>query len=467
MARTRPIAAVLAALALLACAGLALAADRTDRSFGQDGVAQPAPPFGVGRTGVGIRDLATASGGRLVAAVGDLEGGRGHFGAGRFFRNGSLDGSFGSGGYTARLQVRHGGPAGSGLQLHGRAIAPQENGRILVAGYQENELGGTATLLARFRPNGFLDRSFGGGGVIAPKPAVEGVDAAHLDRGGGAFHDVAIQHGGRIIAVGGQNEERGARPAGLVIAYRPNGEMDNSFGDDARLVFPRPRDGVFTGFTSVRSLSNGKILVAGYLHGRLSVIRLTGGGQLDPSFGGGDGIATPSAGQPPACCPFPAVIALAKGGRILLSGIAERAREEPVLLFRLRPNGRLDPSFGKRGKVVGRPHRKDLSAFLELGMTRQRNGRIVVVGANELVDRESTVFYRFTVLRYLASGKVDRGFGSGGVASVAPSTGGVAASALALPNGRVVVGGGLYDLHAHPSPFRPVLTRYLAGGRSG
>jgi uncharacterized delta-60 repeat protein len=460
MARTRPIAAALAALTLLACAALAAAADRTDRSFGQDGVARPAPPSGVGRAGVGIRDLASAAGGQLVAAVGDLDGVRGYFGAARLSRNGSLDGSFGTGGYTARLHVRHPGPVGSGLQLRGRTVALQKDGRILVAGYQENELGGTATLLARYRPGGSLDRSFAGRGVIAPKPAEEGVDAAHADRGGGAFHDVAVGAGGRIVAVGGQNEERGARPAGLVVAYRPNGEVDSSFGDGGRLVFPRPRDGVFTGFTSVLALRSGKTLVAGYLRGRLAVLRLTAAGQLDPSFGGGDGMAMPRAGQPRACCPFPAVLALAKGGRILLSGIAERAREEPVLLLRLRPDGRLDPSFGKRGKVVGRPRHKNLSAFLALDMARQRNGRIVVVGANELVDRESTVFYRFTTLRYLASGKVDRGFGSGGVATVEPSLGGVAAAALALPDGRVVVGGGLYDLHAHPSPFSPVLSRY-------
>jgi len=210
---------------------------------------------------LGIRDLSIAGGGRLIAAIGDLEGSRGYFGAARLIRNGLLDTSFGSGGYTARLHVRHPGPSGSGLQLRARAIAQQKNGRILVAGRQENELGGTATLLARYRPDGSLDRSFAGRGVIAPKPAVEGVDAAHLDRGGGAFHDVAVQPGGRIIAVGGQNEERGGRPAGLVIAYRPNGEVDRSFGEGGRLVFRRTRDHLFTGFTSVKPLPSGKILV--------------------------------------------------------------------------------------------------------------------------------------------------------------------------------------------------------------
>jgi uncharacterized delta-60 repeat protein len=464
MARTRPIAAASTLLALLAWAGLAFAANSTDRSFGREGVAEPPPPAGAGGIGIGIRDLASAGGGRLLAAVGDLEGRRGYFAAARFSPNGSLDTSFGSGGYTARLRIHRGGPAGAGLQLRAQAVALEKNGRILVAGRQETELGGTALLLARYRRDGTLDRSFAGRGFIAPKPASEGVDDAHLDRGGSALHDVVVQPGGRIVAVGGLNEERGAQPAGLVVAYRPNGQVDRGFGTDGRFLLSMPRHHSFTGFTAVRSLRNGKILVAGYLQGRLSVVRLTRSGRLDSTFAGGDGIAMPDAGQPRACCPFSAGLALAKGGRILLGGIAERVREEPVLLFRLRPDGRLDRSFGKRGRVVGRPRRKDLSGFIELGMARQSNGRIVVVGAAERVDSEGTISTRFTTLRYLPNGQVDRGFGSDGVEVLEPTAGGAAVTALGLADGRVVVGGGLYQLQAPPSPFRPVLARYVAAG---
>jgi uncharacterized delta-60 repeat protein len=455
------IAAAIAAVGLALLALVAVAADRRDASFGSDGVAQPPPPSKTGSVGLGIRDLAAAGAGRLFAAVGDLAGGeRGYFAAARISPGGSLDASFGQDGYTARVRVRHGGPAGAGLQLRARAVAIQRDGRVLLAGFQENELGGTAPLLTRFRPNGALDRSFGRGGVVAPKPASEGVDDAHVFRGGGALRDVAVGPGGRIVAVGAQNEERGARPAGLVIAYRRDGSIDRGFGVNGRVVLPRPRDDLFTGFTSVELLGGGKVLVAGYLHGRLSVLRLTAAGELDPAFGGGDGIVMPSAGQPRSCCFAKADLDLVKGGRILLSGIAERAREEPVLLFRLRPDGRPDLAFGTKGKVVGRPNRDELSAFIVSGMARQRNGRIVVVGAAERIDRERTVSYRFTALRYLANGKVDRSFGSGGMDVLEPGWS-AADTVVALPNGRVVVGGGAEETEADGGPLRPVLVRYL------
>jgi uncharacterized delta-60 repeat protein len=417
-------AMVLAALGLSALAGLAFADERTQRSFGSDGLVQPLPPPQSQGIGTGIRDLAEAGGGRLVAAVGDFQD-RGYFAAARFSPQGSLDPSFGIGGYTSRFRVRHRGLAGKGIQLRARAIAAQRNGHILVAGYQENEFEGTAPLLVRFRPNGAMDTSFGQGGRVAPVPASEGSDPAQL-RGGGAVYDVAVDGDGRILAVGGLNELGGGQPAGLVLAYHPDGRLDRGFGSGGRVVLPRNRDDVFTGFTSVAPLANGKLLVAGYLQGRLSLVRLTQRGDLDPAFGGGDGIATPSAGQPRACCPAAAGLAIARRGRILLSGIAERLKEEPVLLFALRSDGSLDRAFGAGGKVVGRPRRADLSGFIEHGLARQRNGRIVVVGAAERINRERTISYRFTVLRYLANGRVDRSFGSGGVDTAEAAMGGAA-----------------------------------------
>jgi len=451
----------LVALALSLLGGLAAAADWSDPSFGDGGVAEPAPPP---RTkGIGVRDLGAARGGRIAAAVGDLEAGPGYFYAARLSARGSLDHSFGSGGYTARLRVHHRQFAGRGVRLHARAVAVQKNGRILLAGFQENEFGGTAPLLARFRPNGALDRGFGQGGKVAPLPASEGSDPGHL-KGGGAVRDVAVDRAGRIVAVGGVNESGGGQPAGLVLVYRPDGSLDHGFGSAGRVLLPRPREHFFTGLTSVEPLPDGKLLVAGYLQGRLSLIRLTAEGQMDPAFGGGDGVVAPSAGQPRVCCPSTASLAVARGGRILLGGVAERTREEPVLLFGFRPDGELDRGFGQGGKVVGRPGRPELSAFTALGMASQSNGRILVVGAAERVDRERTVSYRFTAIRYLANGKVDRGFGSGGVHTVEPGQGGVAATALALPDGRAVAGGGLYGLRPGEGPFRPALTAFRPGG---
>lgn len=445
---------------VLLVAALALPAGLVAAPFGGgEPVVPPRPAWSLG-AGIGVRDLVGGSDGRLLAAIGDLEE-PGFFGAARFRPSGALDASFGRGGYTAPLRVRH----GPGLRLRGRAVAAQGR-RVLVAGFQETELGGTAPLLARFRSDGALDRTFGRRGIVAPKPAVEGKEPSEPSfglRGGGTLQDVALQPGGRIIAVGARNVAGGGPPAALLIAYRSDGTVDTSFADGGRLVIAMPRENRFTSFTTVRALPDRKLLVAGYLRGALSLLRLTAEGDLDPSFGGGDGIATPRAGQPRYCCPTPALLDVTANGRILLGGIADRAREEPLLLFRLLPDGAIDPSFGRKGHVAGRHDDDATETFIPLALSAQSDGRIVVAGADERVDRERRVSPAFTALRYQANGRsLDRSFGKGGVTALPPSQAGGAAAAAPFRGG-VVVGGGIYIRSGKSERFSSVLVGYPGG----
>jgi uncharacterized delta-60 repeat protein len=430
---------------------------------GGEPVVPPRPAWSPG-AGIGVRDLTAGGAGRLLAAIGDFEE-PGFFGAARFSPSGALETGFGKGGYTAPLRVRH----GPGLRLRARGVATQGT-RVLIAGFQETELGGTATLLARYRPNGTLDRSFGRGGVVAPKPALEGKDPSAPSygiRGGGTLQDLAVQPGGRIVAVGARNVAGGGQPAALLIAYRDDGSIDTSFADGGRIVITAPRENSFTGFTTVRALPNRKLLAAGYLRGALALLRLTAEGDLDPSFGGGDGIATPRAGQPRYCCPTPALLDVTTNGRILLGGIADRAREEPLLLFRLRPDGSIDPSFGRRGHVAGGHDDAATETFIPLALSVQRDGRIVVAGADERVDRERRVSPAFTVLRYQGNGKrLDRSFGKGGVAALPPSQAGGAATAAPFRGG-VVVGGGIYIREGKSERFSSVLVGYPGAAGTG
>src|SRR5262249_36149635 len=146
------------------------------------------------------------------------------------------------------------------------ALALQPDGRIVVAGYRYDSFDGFAPVLARFRPDGRLDRSFGRGGVAAPKPGSEGKRRT-LASSGGELQYVAIAPSGRIVAVGAQDEENGpfAPPLGMVIAYRPNGRVDPSFGRHGRVLFPDGpgRHFEYTALRSVKILRDGKILVAG------------------------------------------------------------------------------------------------------------------------------------------------------------------------------------------------------------
>jgi Domain of unknown function (DUF5122) beta-propeller len=123
--------------------------------------------------------------------------------------------------------------------------------------------------------------------VVAPLPASEGNDAAHPLAGGTLIHAVAATSAGRILGVGAVNESGGGRPAGLVTACLEDGRVDTSFGSAGRLVLPAVRADGFTGLTAVEMLPDGGILAAGYLGGRLSLVRITADGRLDQSFGAG------------------------------------------------------------------------------------------------------------------------------------------------------------------------------------
>ncbi len=448
-------------LALLAVgvvgAAVATAADRTDPSFGSGGVAQVPPSAETqGRT-VGVTGLALLDGGRLAAAVGGIEGSR-YFAVARLGESGALDASFGLGGFTERLQIRRPGFAWEGLRTQAQQLTVEPDGEIVAAGYQVNGSGGTAPLLVRFRADGSRDPSFGRGGVVAPKPGPEVANPLEPFRGGGVLHDVAIQPGGRIVAVGAQNENGGGRPAGMVIAYRPDGSVDRGFGRRGRLVFPARGRDLYTALTSVEVLPNRKVLVAGYFQGRVVLMRLTAAGRIDRGFGGGDGTVLLGGTHFVLCC-GPALLAAQPDGRILLGGEGFHTGGATILLARLRPSGKLDRSFGKRGFAWQRVSPRTAGYFVPTDIVLQGR-RIVVPGLQIRADNRRREFSVFTVLRYTTGGRLDRSFGDGGAAQLFHEGGSMAGAAVTQGSGRVVVGGGVEGRVDMPPEPALLLTRY-------
>jgi uncharacterized delta-60 repeat protein len=322
---------------LLAAASFASPLDPT---FGSGGVARPALPSEASLAEAGIVDLAATRAG----TVGALKGlaGRGYFGLVRLTRDGVPDPAFGQGGYTSPLPSQWGGFRS---EPQAEAAAVQPDGKLIVAGYMQQGLRGPVsfgTLLVRYRANGTLDPGFGAGGVVAaPRRAAAG---------GIVFHGVAVAPHGRIVAVGGRNEHfRGfERAAAVVSVFRPDGSPDPGFGKGGRALFSqRARHRVYTSLRDVEVLRDGKILVAGYRGFHLFLARLTPDGRLDRSFGGGDGTAILGIHNR-ACCP-PAAIAVQRDGRIVLAGNGGPFHTPRVYLARYRPDGRLDRSFGRAG----------------------------------------------------------------------------------------------------------------------
>jgi uncharacterized delta-60 repeat protein len=130
-------------------------------------------------------------------------------------------------------------------------------------------------------------------------------------------------------------------------------------------------------------------------------------GDLDPSFGT-NGVATVRFG---ADGEVRDVLALADGRLVVVGSIKKQSSDQSrIAVARLLPNGEPDSSFGGDGRVT-----KQTGYFNRGGAVAvQPDGKLVVVGRSE-TDLDFQAPRSLVVLRYLADGSLDPGFGTGGV----------------------------------------------------
>jgi uncharacterized delta-60 repeat protein len=124
------------------------------------------------------------------------------------------------------------------------AVAVQPDGKFVVAGFAQTTPVDFDFALLRYKPDGTLDPSFGGDGIVTTDLGSED-DAANA---------VAIQPDGNIVAVGVTGENV------ALVRYLPNGELDRTFGGTGIVVSDLGFDDVANG---VAITSGGTIFVAG------------------------------------------------------------------------------------------------------------------------------------------------------------------------------------------------------------
>jgi uncharacterized delta-60 repeat protein len=224
--------ATAAALTGLASVGLLGAAPS---GFAAGGAGSLDPTFGRGGevvTSLGTNRVATDAilqpNGDIVVSVG--------IGAVRYLPNGSLDSTFGSGGFALAQPGFLGG-----------ALTLQSDGKIVVVGNTELAGGGENFVVARFNPNGSPDSTF------TNPPFDYGTQEAGRD--GAAA--VTIQSNGQIVAVGGHFF--GTEPSG-VARLNTNGSLDAGFGNGGTVTTAFP--GGF-GYAAVVIQTDGKIVAVG------------------------------------------------------------------------------------------------------------------------------------------------------------------------------------------------------------
>jgi uncharacterized delta-60 repeat protein len=329
-------------------------------------------------------------------------------------RAGSLDPSFGSMG-----RVTTSFPAGAAW---GNALAIQADGKIVVAG----SVDGTFAL-ARFKPDGSLDGSFGSSGLVTTSFA----------EGDAAGNALAIQANGLIVAAG----SAGGKFA--LARYTIDGSLDGSFGSSGQLT---------TWFAGGRAWANavtiqtdGKIVAAGGDGRKFALARYDADGALDNRFGG-DGTVRTDFG--PQAKDYVIGATLQADGKIVAAG---KSGYQWFALARYRTDGSLDPSFGDRGRM-----RTSFGPGVRASaddVVVQADRKIVVAGwaGNDFVS--------FALARYRPNGTLDPSFGGDGRVRTGFGRSAEAAEGVAIQSDGKIVAVGM------ASYYRTfALARYLMDG---
>lgn len=337
----------------------------------------------------------------------------------RFNSNGSLDQTFGAGGFHVSATER---------EVFGMALQP--DGKVLTCGFQYNSnfYGGFA--VTRLTAGGIPDAGFGTGGSVrhAFGKVTEQARA------------IAVQPDGKIV-VGGFIESGTNNYDFALIRLKTDGSLDDSFGNAGKVV-----TAVGTGHDRIfdlKILPDGKILACGNSwdaanQDHIALARYKTDGSLDATFGT-NGLYIGQKGEG-------LKLLLPADGKILLAGREVGVTVPDAYVWQFNADGVLDNAFGTNGLAsVG-----DISLN---GATLDSDGKILICGLK---------FSDFATARFSANGTLDGGFGTGGVVKtdVAPFQNiDQPHSVNVQADGKIVVVGEAYDNVKH----NMALVRYNSG----
>ena len=403
--------AALTALLLLALGPLSAAVAGPDPTFGHGGSESFAPQRFSGGTGVAV----DAEGRILVGATID-DGSllRTRAAVLRLLPDGSLDAAFGTGG-VATIP-----PPAPYRTSRADAIALDAQGRVLIAGAVDDDIPAAARLL----PDGSLDAGFASGGVLVANGAYRGLP--------GGWYSIALSGSSILLAGavdGGPPFGAGLGRIAVVARLGGDGLPDATFASGGFLELPIA--GVTFASTHAIAIDHSGRLVIGLWRATTAafpgdvsaaITRVTAAGSLDAAFGSG-GLVVLGRIQGRA----PSISVTRSGGILALGGWTARTGSGVAIMARLRPDGRLDASFGTNGEVTA-VGAQGVASVLDC------QGDLLVAGAN--------------VQRFGPDGRLDRTFRGGGIPPVAvgTTTAMAAYSSLALTaGGAVVLAGGIAD----------------------
>ncbi|MDQ6656227.1 MAG: dockerin type I domain-containing protein [Verrucomicrobiota bacterium] len=201
-----------------------------DATFGNSGIV--INKFGQGLESYALQLIIQPNGKLVIAGESSYE-----FLVARYNSNGTLDSTFGNGGYRlANFSSNWDGATDALLQ---------PDGKIVLVGWSELNSAFDSFALARFNADGSFDQGFGNGGKVLL-----------VDRGD--LNAVVRQSDGKLIAIGSGNYTND--PAFHLLRFEIDGALDSTWGSGGSVTtdFGQPTEGV-----ALALQPDGKLIVGG------------------------------------------------------------------------------------------------------------------------------------------------------------------------------------------------------------
>ena len=317
--------------------------------------------------------------------------------------------------------------------------------------------------VSRIKTNGTPDSSFG----------INGDVVGTLDSNYSTLEAVKICPDGKIITLGYQ-------ASGIIIMsrYFPDGRIDSSLNLDGilKLDFSATSPTIIV----AEIQDDGKILLAGNQSSQQSsgflIIRLNSDGSTDNSFGSSglvhtifsEHISNPDNGIFYRDNAIISDLVIQKDGKILAVGTETSSLNDfngdSIAIARYNPDGNLDTTFNKNGKLTFNPPNINSPAANTYGavansVALQTDGKIIVGGSFQYTQVLGRWFYGdFALIRLQSNGTLDSSFNGSGFKDIGSGGLGTNSKIALQSDGKIILGGTTGDID-HTSYFRILLTR--------
>lgn len=249
-------------------------------------------------------------------------------------------------------------------------------------------------VMVRYNTDGTLDASFGNSGIITETLGVPY-----------PFSGIALS-GSKILVVG-KADNVGNQDFALLRYNASDGSLDTTFDGDGIVLDDVSSGGVDWAYSLAVQPDN-KIVVVGESGSGIAVVRYTADGVRDNSFGN-NGLV--SLNEDKALD-----VALQTDGKIVVAvkGITE------FTTIRLNINGTLDTSFD--GDGIARTDFGGAGFETAYGVAIQTDGKIVSVGSSKVNAGSSDFDFDMAVTRLNIDGSIDTSFGTNGIVLYGPDS---------------------------------------------